>query len=246
MLCTVSKVYVSTKYQPGTFMIGSYMILISCTHIRHNSCIPYLKRLRQGTYFATPEGWDGSEVDACGNGVFSTSAALRKWVDASRQGLYLFVQSYLQLPNSIPKSAWRGYDTRYDARLHHPRMHIFRNHSATSHQRAACKSLPSSVQGWSARLWGMGLWHLGVENQGWSRLDPPTGISSVKIHGVQRKIALRCCNCVMNRERVFHTWHCHILAFSTNKMGTVIWRNINMICCNIQCSAQALIGVERP
>ena len=82
-------------------MIRSSMILISCTHIRHNSCIPYLKRLRQGTYFATPEGWDGSEVDACGNGVFSTSAALRKWVDARRQGLYLFVQSYMQLPNSI-------------------------------------------------------------------------------------------------------------------------------------------------
>lgn len=140
------------------------MILISCTHIRHNSCIPYLKRLRQGTYFATPEGWDGSEVDACGNGVFSTSAALRKWVDARRQGLYLFVQSYMQLPNSIPKSAWRGYDTRYDARLHHPQMHIFRKqNSTTSHQCAPCKSLRSSVKGWSARLWGMGLWHLSVE-----------------------------------------------------------------------------------
>ena len=35
--------------------------------------------------------------------------------------------------------------------------------SATSHQCAACKSLPSSVQGWSARLWGIGLWHLCVE-----------------------------------------------------------------------------------
>lgn len=103
-----------------------------------------------------------------------------------------------------------------------------------------CGTLVWKHQGWSCMNDHM------CTSRNYSVLDPPTGISSVKSHGVQCTNSIKLSQLCRESRVIFHTWHCHILAFNTNKMGTVIRRNIDIICCNIQCSAQALIGVERP